>query len=150
MDKIIELIKNCTDINEIRTFKKNAKAKGNVAIIKICNERIIILGGINESNPLERRFKECLAAYEEVLYEKAEKRGYASRLRPKWQEKGTKQTIIDAVSKKQPTEGLKLLLNRDSTEFSMEAIVLEFPNEFPNETVKKAKEKLSFYKDAQN
>jgi hypothetical protein len=149
MDKIIELIKNCTDILEIRTFKKNAEAKGNMAIIRICNERIIKLGGINENNPLERRFKECLAAYEEVLYEKSGK-GYASRLRPKWQKNGTKQTIIDAVNKKQTQEGLKLLLNRDSTEFSMESIVLEFPNEFPNETVKNAKIKLSIDKDVQN
>lgn len=147
MDKIIELIKNCTDKKEIRTFKKNAEANGNVDIIKICNERIIILGGINESNPLERRFQECLAAYEEVLYEKSGK-GYAGRLRPEHQRKGTKQTIIDKVSQNKPTEGLKLLMNRDSSELSLEAIVLEFPNEFPSETVKNAKKKLSSDKDA--
>ena len=84
-----------------------------------------------------------MAAYEEHLYEKKGERRKANRLRSKWEKAGTKQTIIDAVNKKKLQEGFELLVNEGGTEFSMESIVLEFPDEFPEETVLNAKLKLS-------
>jgi len=143
MDKILKLIENSSDIEKIRRFKKNAQVQENEVIIKKCNERIIELSGIEENNPIEIKFKECLAAYEEHLYEKKGERRKANRLRSKWEKAGTKQTIIDAVNKKKLQEGFELLVNEGGTEFSMESIVLEFPDEFPEETVLNAKLKLS-------
>lgn len=87
-----------------------------------------------------------MAAYEEYLYEKNNKKVKATYIRRKQKKAGTMKTIIDAVNKNEVQEGLELLVDMGSTEFSMEAIVLEFPNEFPNETVKNAKKKLSFDK----
>ena len=142
MDKIINIIKSSTDIDRIRKFKHNAKNQENETIINICNQRIIELSGIDEDNLIEKRFRECLAAYEEYLYEKNNKKVKANYLRRKWKETGTMQTIIDAVNKKNTQQGLELLVNMGGTEFSMESIVLEFPNDFPKETVINAKKKL--------
>lgn len=143
MEKIIHLIDKSLDVEEIRKFKINAQNQNNEIIIKKCNERIIELSGIDENNPIERKFKECLAAYEEYLYEKNGKKVKANYLRRKWEEVGTIQTIIDAVNKKKHQEGLQLLMNVGGSEYSMESIVLEFPDQFSEEVVENAKIKLS-------
>jgi hypothetical protein len=143
MEKIIHLINKSLDIEEIRKFKINAQNQNNEILINKCNERIIELSGIDENNPIDKKFKECLAAYEEYLYEKNGKKVKANYLRRKWEKVGTIQTIIDAVNKKKPQEGFQLLMNVGGSEYSMESIVLEFPDQFSEEVVENAKIKLS-------
>tara|TARA_B110000503_G_C7143596_1_gene411958 strand:+ start:1810 stop:2247 length:438 start_codon:yes stop_codon:yes gene_type:complete len=142
MEKIIYLIKKSFNIAEIRRFKINAHNQKNEILINKCYERIIEISGIDENNPIERRFKECLAAYEEYLYEKHGKKVKATYLRRKQKKAGTIQTIIDAVNKKQRQEGLELLMNVGGSEFAMESIVIEFPDQFTQETIENAKMKL--------
>ena len=143
MEKILHLIDRSSNIEELRRFRTNAQNQKNEFLIKKCNERIIELSGIDENNPIERKFKECLAAYEEYLYEKNGKKVKANYLRRKWEKVGTIQTIIDAVNKKKRQEGLQLLMNVGGSEYSMESIVLEFPDQFSEEVVENAKKKLS-------
>ena len=143
MEKILHLIDTSSNIEELRRFKTNAQNQKNEFLIKKCNERIIALSGGFENDPLERRFKECLAVYEEYLFEKNGKRNKATYLRRKWKADGTIQTITDIVNKKQRQRGLELLVNVGGSEFAMESIVLEFPDQFTEETVENAKMKLS-------
>ena len=143
MEKILHLIDRSSNIEELRRFRTNAQNQKNEFLIKKCNERIIALSGVVENDPLERRFKECLAAYEEYLFEKNGKRNKATYLRRKRKAHGTIKTITDAVNKKQRQKSLELLVNLGGSEFSMESIVLEFPDQFTEETVENAKMKLS-------
>ena len=148
-DKIISFINKTTDLDQIKKIKSNAQEKSNLDLVKICNLRIYKLSGHNYEDPFTKRFYECLGAYEEFLSEKNNKKTRANRTHNKLgknpNNEKIKETIIDIVSKKTTQQGFNLLIEEGAKDFTFEALVIEFGDQFPSEIRKLCEEKLNNY-----
>ena len=148
-DQIINFINTTTDIDQIRKIKINAQEKSNFDLVKMCNFRIYKLSGYFYEDPLTKRFYECLGAYEEFLSEKNNKKTRANRTHNKLgknpNNEKIKETLIDIVSKKTTQQGFNLLIEEGAKDFTFEALVIEFSDQFPSEIRKLCEEKLKNY-----
>lgn len=145
-DKIIKLVQTTNDIDEIRKIKSNAIEKNNLHLVNMCNLRIYKLSGFDYQDPFTKRFYECLGAYEEFLSEKNGRKTRANRTRNKLgvnpNNEKIKNTIIDIVTKKTTQQGFNLLIQEGAKEFTFEALVMEYREEFPSEICKLCEDKL--------
>ena len=147
----ITIIEKEDDINQIRKFKKEAIKTNNSYIQKICFSRIIKLKSLEEQDPFIRKFKEALYAYEEKLYEKNNKNVRASRLRDVFDIKKLhnpfiksiiKKGIYKLVTKERQSDGFAALQSKNMKQYTLEYLVIEFSEEFPDELVEFCKVKL--------
>jgi hypothetical protein len=89
--------------------------------------RLCALDGIDQTDPLHCDFYETLAADEELLTEKNERKTRASRTRQKLKNKGVVQCLEDWAVGSARTEGFELLVENGMVELTGEYLVLKYP-----------------------
>jgi len=147
----VKMIENENSLDEIRKIKKKAIKKKNTYIEKICFLRIIKLKSQEEPDQFIRKFKEALYAYEEKLYEKNNKNTKDNYLRQTFGihqtgalfiKSAIKKGIYQNVVKKEKSGGFSFLQSKNMKQYTLENLVIEFSEQFPNELVEFCKEKL--------
>lgn len=130
------------DPDAVRRLMVNAERLGRLDIAEACKRRIYQLSGSSEMEPVERRLWQAVTAYEETLREKHGRAQKASYTRRKIRDKGPTQTLIDWAIADRVTPGFEALVKVGMAEFTGEYVVVEFADQFSDEVVEAAKQKL--------
>jgi hypothetical protein len=133
-------------VDDCRRVMKRAKKQGRPEVYSAVFKRQCELVGLQNEDPedpLVRRFYETLAAYEQLLTEKNNKKTPAGRTRQKVANKGVHQSLIDWASGKVETNGFHLLVEKGLPEHTAEYVVMQFEHRFPPEVVELARNRLA-------
>lgn len=131
--------------SEVQQVKANAEARGEWKVVKACLARLAELASPRDADPLVRRFLETITATEELLHARL------SRTRQKYtrlqhssnrDKEIVKEIMSELMMRKTPAKGFLRLMELGAAELTLEAVVLEFAEEFPAEIVTAARERL--------
>jgi hypothetical protein len=132
-------------VDDCRRVMERATKQGRPEVYSAVFKRQCELVGLQNEDPddpLVRRFYETLAAYEQLLTEKNNKKTLAGRTRQKIANKGVHQSLIDWASGKVETNGFHLLVEKGLPEHTAEYVVMQFDHSFPPEVVELARNRL--------
>jgi len=153
-DEIIRRINLLKSIKACDSFEKNMHLNGYEDLIPHLFKKRIYLrkeeleGKIHFDVPEETTtqfindFFNALAAYEEVLSLKNERRTIAVRLRQSIKRHGLKKALIRVTSKKTFTYGFRYLVENSFEEFTLENVILNNKELFDKDHVAFIKKKL--------
>jgi hypothetical protein len=130
------------DTDELRQLIVNAKRLGRPEIIDEAFRRICELEGRRYDDPLERDFYAGLAAYEEILREKHGRKQPAARTRKKLKNKTFIQCMEDWGRATAPTEGFRILVDKEMPELTAEYLLCQYASRFTPKAVQRAKDRL--------
>jgi hypothetical protein len=136
-----EKIERLSDKKALQNLMANARRLERDDVYWLAFKRLCSLEGTNSEDPLERDFLDVLNAYEQLLTEKNGKTTRASRTRQKMKNKGIRQCLEDWATGT-PTDGFKLLVEKGLTSLTAEHLVVKYAEQFSDETVASAKERL--------
>lgn len=139
---IPEFIQKLTQPSELKNVMANAKEKGRMDVYWAAFERLCIVQGKNHENPMLKDFYAMLSAYESLLSERNGKNTSASRTRQKINRLEEKKCLEDWALSKKATPGFLLLVENNLPQYTAEAVVLKYANEFSNDVVSSAKKRL--------
>jgi hypothetical protein len=137
--------KKLSDPKKLRILQENAERLGHHDIAKECKKRIFELAGIDIEDPIEARLWQAVTAYEEILREKHGRNQKAGYTRRKIKNQGALVTLTDWALNPKVTPGFEALVNNGLAEYTGEYVVLEYCENFSNEAVAAAKEKLAAF-----
>jgi len=134
---------------ECDSLLKNAIENGWDEIAVEVRKRSIYLRAKLEdpATSIEEQCWQAVCAYEDVLTQKNGKKTYARRIRNSAKNKGIVLAIAGSVSRRIDTSGFLLLNKLGLLEYSFEAVVVKFEDEFSNEVIENAKKRLLETKD---
>ncbi len=124
---------------------KRAKEQGRDDVYSaVFRRQCQLVGQQNDdpNDPLTRSFYETLAAYEQLLTDKNDRKTLASRTRQKIANKGVHQSLIEWTRGKVETNGFKLLVDAGLPEFTAEYLVVQYADRFPTNIVAMARDRL--------
>lgn len=131
-----------TDREHVRNLLANAERLGEIDLAKACQRRLFKLSGMDFDDPLERRFWEIIAAFEEFRTQANGRTTKANRTRQKVNKAGIIKTVEDLMVQAQPSDGFKQLVAAGLSEFVFEHMVIEFPDRFSDKAVVAARRRL--------
>lgn len=123
-----------TDPKELRNLMANAKRLKRDDVWREAFERLCILSGLDQADPLHRDFYATLAAYEELLTEKNGRTTHAAYTRRKLKNKGVVQCLEDWAVDTKTTDGFNLL-KMGMVELTGEFLVMKYPGRFSQAAV---------------
>jgi len=130
------------NIEDLKQIQRNALSKKEIDYAEAVELRIKEIIDA-EFGILGDRFFKSLDAHEANLYEKHNKNVRANFIRRMVKNHGIFETINRLVSnKKKLSQGFSEMVDSGDGENTLEKIVLDYPDLFPEETVTAAKEKL--------
>ena len=135
-------IAQMSDKEALRNLMQNARRLDRDDIYWQAFRRLCSLEGMIYDDPLERDFYDVLNAYEELLTLKHGRTTKASRTRQKLANKGVEQCLIDWALGA-PTDGFKLLIEKELPELTAEYLVVKYEKRFPQRAVEAARRRLT-------
>jgi hypothetical protein len=133
------------DPERVRKLMENAERLGELDLAKRSRIRLFELAGAGFSEPLERKFWETIAAYEELLTRKNGRKTKAARTRLMVTKKGFKAALIDWTLSPAATEGFEQLVADGLGQYAGEHIVVEFADQFDANVVAAATARLKLH-----
>jgi hypothetical protein len=136
-------ISEYTDPKELRNLMANAKRLNRDDIWREAFQRLCVLGGMDQTDPLHRDFYATLAAYEELLTQKNGRTTSAAYTRRKLKNKGVVQTLEDWAVASSSTDGFNLLTQMGMLELTGEYLVTKYPDRFSEAAVAAAAARIA-------
>ena len=139
IEKALKTPKQC------RTVMEHALARGEKDLYAAAFRQFCKLSGADHddpSDPLNRATFEAVAAYEQTLKEKHGKNQPASRTRQKLTKKGAHQSLVDWSKLHGNRSGFHALIEAGLPEFTFEAVVVRFADQFTPDVVASCRETL--------
>jgi hypothetical protein len=130
-----------TDAKQLRILMGNAKRRDADDIYWAAFKRMCEISATG-NDPLTRDFNRIIAAYEQLLSEKNGKRTRATRTNEKVKRHGIVKVLQDWASSKYRAYGFTMLVDRGLVDLTGEHLVVEYADQFPEETVENAKRHL--------
>jgi hypothetical protein len=140
-----DLEKGLQTPEQCQTVMKRALARGNHDLYAAAFRRFCKLSGAahdDPSDPLVRAVYEAIAAYEQTLEEKHDKKVRATRTRQKIAKKGVYQSLLEWSRLRGNRPGFHSLIQAGLPEFTFEAVVVRFADRFPPDVVASCRETL--------
>ena len=140
------------DVSKLKTPKEaqnlmdNARRMGREDVYQAAFARKCELesdGQDDPNDPLVRDFWMTVAAYEQLLSEKNERRTAASRTRQKVSKDGILATVQSWARKREPTMGFELLSQAGQWKLTGEYLVLKHAHRFDPADVESARDRLN-------
>jgi len=131
-----------SDPKLIRNLLENARRYGKDELVFQCQVRLAKLEGGRYGTQLEREFWAAVVAAEELASMKNGKTTRLNRTRQKVARVGIKQCLEDWAFHKGTTQGFDILVEGGHPELTGEAIVVRHSEEFPDEVVAAARQRL--------
>ncbi|MEJ5026345.1 hypothetical protein [Brucella anthropi] len=142
--KIVVQPEQMDDPSKLRVLLTNAERQGETDLAIRCRKRLFSLAGKDYDDPLERKFWEMIAAYEDLLSRRNGRKTRASRTRAKVASKGVVETLRSWVHGRE-TFGFETLVESGFPELTGEYIILELPDRFEKKDWEAAIERLGEY-----
>lgn len=130
--------------SKVLALLANAERLGEADLAIRCRKRLFWLAGRDHEDPLEQRFWEMIAAYEDLLTKKNGRKTLANRTRKKVAAKGVVETIRSWVHGRETT-GFEVLIEAGFPELTGEYIILELPDRFEKKDWEAAIDRLGDY-----
>ena len=140
--KILGLIENCNDPEKLKSWIRNAHAKGESRIADAAFRKLVSVLPKEKPGTVEHDFWRTIHAFEHVLSEERGKTTRLARTRQKVARVGEIQTLQDWAMSTKSTDGFTMLLVRNMPELTGEAIVLRHARQFGAEVVAAARRRL--------
>lgn len=140
--KLIASVALMTDADRLRNLMKNAKKRGEKDVEHAAFLRLVAVQPQEKPGSVEHSFWMTIYAFEEILREERGKTVRLSRTRQKIARVGERQTLIDFALDSSPTDGFKMLIERNLPQLTGEAIVLKHSGEFDPKIVDAARKRL--------
>lgn len=120
----------------------NARRLNNDRVYTAAFQKLISIVPGERPGTLEHAFWRTMQAFEQILTEERGKTTRLARTRQKVQRVGVKETLIGFAMHPTSTQGFDMLIERGLPELTGEAIVLRHRNEFSDEVVEAAANRL--------
>lgn len=130
------------DANGLRTYMGRAKDRDPAGYVKAFR-RLCALDGRAASDPIEGEMNGCIAALEQIYFERDGKRTRASRIRKKREKDGARETLAYLARQPDPSEGFRMLVANGLPEFTAEHVIARHQGDFTPETVPAARARLA-------
>ena len=140
--RILAAIAASEDPKQLRRFQENARDKGVPEIAEAAFRRLLEILPDEIPGSVEHDFWKTIHAFEELLKDERGKTIRLSRTRQKIGRVGVMQTLRDFTTSKAPTDGLRMLIERNMPELTGEALVLKHKDSFDTDVVAAAKARL--------
>lgn len=139
--RILAYLASCEDKDALATLIENARKQGEVEVEQAAFRKLIAI--VPEANPgsLEHDFWTTIHAFEFILTRERGKTTRLARTRQKVQRSGVTATLTDWAFGKQ-TEGFDMLIERGLPELCGEAVVMRHSDQFPQNVVDAARQRL--------
>ena len=140
--KALLYIAGCSDVEKLHQIARNADRAGAMTVRQAARLRIYALSPAQQPGTLEHEVWQSIYALEDVLSDEAGATRRLSRTRQKIARDGEHKTVCDLVLGK-PSEGFAMLVDRDMTDYTFEAVALRFAERFDPSVLEGAKRRLA-------
>ena len=140
--RVLQAISEMTDPERLRNTVRNAKLKGVTEVADAAFDRLITVQPSQKPGTVEHDFWKTIFAFEEILREERGRAVRLTRTRQKIAKTGEKPTLADFANNNLPPEGLQMLVARNLTDLTGEAIVLRHADDFAPEVLAAARLRL--------
>jgi hypothetical protein len=123
-------IASTKDEAKVRGFLANAERLGSQIVADAALRRLAEIRPVEQNSAVALDFWRSIHALEEVLTRERKKTTRLSRTRQKIAKVGIVSTLRDLTLAAKPSEGFDLLLERDMSDLTAEAVILRHPTEF--------------------
>lgn len=141
--RVLDNIERCDDPNRLRRFMANARKRGATDVYDAAFERLIAVQPSAQVGTIAHDVWRTIYAFEELLKEERGKTVRLSRTRQKIQRVGETRTVVDLVLKATPSDGFKMLRERNMLELSFESLVVARAPHFPSNVADAARARLT-------
>lgn len=141
--RALDRIARCKVPSELRTMIKHANREGLPDVARAARLRLYATLPASEPGTLEHDVWQSIHALEETLSEERGKTVRLSRTRPKIARDGELKSVIDLVSKKAPSEGFKMLVERNMIDLTFEAVALRHADRFDADLLARCQARLA-------
>lgn len=125
----LELVSNCIDPTKLRQIAENARRASRPDVERAALLHLYAILPAAEPGTLEHDVWQSIFALEDALKKERGKTVLLSRTRQKIARDGEHKTVADLI-KKRPSEGFRMLIERDMPELTFEAVALRHPAQF--------------------
>lgn len=139
--RALAYIATCTDSAKLRRLEQNAAWTGAAEVRRAARERFYVVAPAERPGTLEHEVWQSVLALEDVLTDEAGASRRLSRTRQKIGRDGEHKTVSDLIMGK-PSAGFAMLVARDMTSYTFEAVALRFPDRFDTSVLAAAKQRL--------
>jgi hypothetical protein len=140
-NRAIAYISTCDDPEQLRKIARNAAAGKDWDVQRIARLRLYAVAPAEDPGTLAHAVWSSIFALEDALSDESGTTKRLSRTRQKIGRDGEKATVRDLVMGK-PTEGFRMLIEREMIEYTFEAVALRFPEEFDEDVLQSARARL--------
>jgi phosphoribosyl-AMP cyclohydrolase len=146
VDKHMQLMMSKVAISnspeDLRKIITNAANNGATELVRAAKLRLYAILPKEEPGTLEYAVWQSIYALEETLKEERGKTVMLSRTRQKIGRQGEQKCVADLIVGA-PSDGFRMLADRDMLHLTFEAIALNFPDLFPDDVLAAAKARLA-------
>ena len=146
MDERVAKLKSPEDCER---FIRNAIQLGRPDLAEQARRRAVELRAAAEgaATDVERECLQAVYAYEQVLRRRSGKNIRANRTWQMIKRHGIKEAVERAVNRPTETAGYQALAEMGLQDFAFEAVILRHPNEFSEEAVERATDRMAAWQD---
>lgn len=136
-----DYIAGCDDPAKLRRLETNAAAAGEAEVCTAARRKRYAVSPAEEPGTLEHEVWQSIYALEDVRSDEEGRTIRLSRTRQKIGRDGEQKTVSDLVLGK-PAPGFSMLVAREMTDLTFEALALRFPDRFGAEVLAAARQRL--------
>ncbi len=140
--RALTMIETSTDPERLRSIGVNARKLGEFDVARRADLKLYQVLPKEAPGTLEYDVWKSIHALEGTLTQEREKTTRLSRTRQKITAVGELETIKALVMKPKPSEGFHMLIEREMSELTFEAVVLRHPEQFDEIVLSAAKVRL--------
>lgn len=139
--RALDRIATSDDPDALRVMARNAHAAGDAEVKRAAQLRLYAVSPGDALGTLEHAVWQSIHALEGTLSEERGKTVRLSRTRQKIKRDGEHATVSDLINGK-ASDGFAMLIERDLSELTFEAVALHFPDRFDATTLAAAEARL--------
>lgn len=140
--RALALVEQCVDPQKLRQIAANAAKQGNDAVERAARLKLYAVLPSEEPGTLEFDVWQSIHCLEDALKIERGKTIRLNRTRQKISRDGEYKTVADLVLGKQ-SEGFDMLIDRDMSELTFEAVAIKHKSLFSNDVIEAARTRLS-------
>lgn len=144
VERILKMIENSIDPKALRQIAENARKKGQLTVARAAELRLYEILPSEEPGSFEHDVWRSIHALEGTLTNERGKTTRLGRTRQKIARVGELETVKDLiVGTRKPSEGFRMLIERQMPELTFEAVALRHPDRFDRIALDAAAERLN-------
>lgn len=141
--RAMKMIETCSDPAKLRTVIQNARKQGSEEVVRAATLRLYEILPSEAPGTLEHDVWRSIHALEGTLTEERGRTTRLGRTRPKIGRVGEQETVRDLILADKPSEGFHMLVDRDLSHLTFEAVALRHQDRFEDHVLDAAVRRLN-------